>query len=81
MNNPGNPEVSGAAASAGEQCEHVAAWRVEFENGDVEIWPATSIKGRPSFGRWVTPLVVGGETPLVVGGETIDLQANEKGFK
>lgn len=38
------------------------AWRVEFEDGSVELWPAEDIQGEPAFGRWVTPLVAGGST-------------------
>lgn len=38
------------------------AWRVEFEDGTVELWPAEGIQGEPAFGRWVTPLVAGGPT-------------------
>lgn len=44
----------------GEQ--KVLAWRVEFEDGSVELWPAEVFKDVPAFGRWVTPLVVGGPT-------------------
>lgn len=40
--------------------QKVLAWRVEFEDGSVELWPAEDIKGEPAFGRWVTPLVAGG---------------------
>ncbi|HBN9243677.1 TPA: hypothetical protein NQI75_005328 [Pseudomonas aeruginosa] len=40
--------------------QKVLAWRVEFEDGSVELWPAEDIKGDPAFGRWVTPLVAGG---------------------
>lgn len=41
--------------------QKVLAWRVEFESGDVELWRAEDIDGTPAFGRWVTPLVAGGE--------------------
>lgn len=40
----------------------VLAWRVEFENGEVELWPAEDIDGTPSFGRLVTPMGAVGET-------------------
>jgi len=39
----------------------VIGWQVEFEDGSVELWKASDINGVPSFGRWVTPLVAGGE--------------------
>lgn len=42
--------------------QKVLAWRVEFESGDVELWRAEDIVGTPAFGRWVTPLIAGGET-------------------
>lgn len=42
--------------------QKVLAWQVEFENGEVELWPAKDIDEVPAFGRWVTPLVAGGET-------------------
>jgi hypothetical protein len=42
--------------------QKVLAWQVEFESGEVELWPAKDIDGVPAFGRWVTPLVAGGET-------------------
>lgn len=38
------------------------AWRVEFEDSTVELWPAEDIQGAPAFGRWVTPLVAAGPT-------------------
>lgn len=37
------------------------AWRVEFEDGSVELWPAEQIQGAPAFGRWITPLIAGAE--------------------
>ncbi len=40
----------------------VIAWRVEFESGAVELWPAEEFTGMPGFGRWVTPLIAGGDT-------------------
>lgn len=41
--------------------QEVLAWKVEFEDGPVELWPAQEINGVPAFGRWVTPLVAGGK--------------------
>lgn len=41
--------------------QKIIAWHVEFENGAIELWPASEINGEPSFGRWVTPLVAGGQ--------------------
>jgi hypothetical protein len=41
---------------------NVIGWRVEFEDGSVELHLADSIIGEPTFGRWVTPLIAGGET-------------------
>lgn len=41
--------------------QKIIAWHVEFENGEIELWPASEINGEPSFGRWVTPLVAGGQ--------------------
>lgn len=60
-------ELSDAPSTAGDKSAEdpgvrVIAWRVEFENGEIELWSVDSIKGRPNFGRWITPLVVGGET-------------------
>lgn len=40
----------------------VIAWRVEFESGAVELWPAEEFTGMPGFGRLVTPLIAGGDT-------------------
>lgn len=40
--------------------QKIVAWHVEFENGAVELWPASDINGEPSFGRWITPLIAGG---------------------
>ncbi|MGI0646814.1 hypothetical protein ACRCPS_17515 [Pseudomonas aeruginosa] len=50
-------------SSAAEQpvTQEVLAWKVEFEDGSVELWPAEDINGVPAFGRWVTPLVAGGK--------------------
>jgi hypothetical protein len=42
--------------------QKVIAWQVVFESGEVEFWAAEEIDGMPAFGRWVTPLVAGGET-------------------
>ncbi len=41
--------------------QKVDAWRVEFEDGTVELWPAEQIDGVPAFGRWITPLVAARE--------------------
>lgn len=42
--------------------EHkIIAWHVVFENGAVELWPAEDVIGTPAFGRWVTPLIAGGQ--------------------
>ncbi|MBX8557092.1 hypothetical protein K5D56_21745 [Pseudomonas cichorii] len=40
----------------------IIGWQVEFEDGSVELWKASDINGEPSFGRFVTPLIAGGET-------------------
>jgi hypothetical protein len=50
----------------------VIAWRVEFksgavelrpfESGAIELQPAEEFTGMPGFGRWVTPLLAGGDT-------------------
>lgn len=40
----------------------ILGWHVEFEDGSVELWKVSDIKGEPSFGRYVTPMVAGGET-------------------
>lgn len=45
-----------------DQAEKVLAWKVEFENGAVELHPAEDFVGEPPFGRWITPLVAGGPT-------------------
>ncbi|MCK9759865.1 hypothetical protein LT708_25065 [Pseudomonas syringae pv. syringae] len=42
--------------------KRVIGWEVEFEDGSVELWKASDINGEPSFGRFVTPMVAGGET-------------------
>ncbi|MCU9528068.1 hypothetical protein [Pseudomonas mosselii] len=42
--------------------QKIIGWRVEFEDGAVELWNASDIDGEPSFGRWVTPLIAGGPT-------------------
>lgn len=42
--------------------QKIIGWQVEFENGAVELWKASDFDGAPAFGRWVTPLVAGGET-------------------
>lgn len=42
--------------------QKIIGWRVEFEDGSVELWNASDINGEPSFGRWVTPLIAGGAT-------------------
>ena len=47
--------------------QKIIAWQVEFENGVIELWPASDITGEPSFGRWVTPLVAGG--PVIDNGD------------
>jgi hypothetical protein len=39
----------------------VIAWKVVFEDGSIELHPAESIQGEPTFGRWITPMVAGGE--------------------
>lgn len=45
----------------------VVAWKVVFEDGSEELHPAKSLKGEPTFGRWITPLMAG---------ETFDLDAD-----
>jgi hypothetical protein len=45
-----------------ETGKEVIAWKVVFEDGSVEYHPAESISGEPTFGRWITPMVAGGET-------------------
>jgi hypothetical protein len=44
----------------------VVAWKVVFEDGSEELHLAKSLKGEPTFGRWITPLMAG---------ETFDLDA------
>ncbi|WP_417447093.1 hypothetical protein [Kangiella sp.] len=44
------------------ELQKVLGWRVEFEDGSVEMWPAEDIQGTPAFGRWVTPLGACGPT-------------------
>lgn len=49
----------------------IMGWQVEFEDGSVELWKASGINGEPAFGRWVTP--------LVAGGEAVDLAPDQAG--
>jgi hypothetical protein len=42
--------------------KEVIAWRVVFEDGSMELHSAEDVKGEPTFGRWVTPLVAGRDT-------------------
>jgi hypothetical protein len=45
-----------------ENEKEVIGWKVVFEDGSVELHSAESIQGEPTFGRWITPMVAGGET-------------------
>ena len=36
---------------------NILAWRVEFENGEVELWPVEDYPDGPPFGETVTALV------------------------
>ena len=40
----------------------IIGWQIEFEDGSIELYQAKEFIGEPTFGRWITPLVAGGET-------------------
>jgi len=48
-----------AAVVAASQAVNVEGWKVEFENGAVELHLGES---EPTVGRWITALVAGSET-------------------